>query len=404
MKSFGIGGCSALVIVSALGCSQQDDTEQRAQREKFASCDDGRPSALYVARDLPGPARTVADGNDGFWLYNHILSNGQGVVRLDHQGATIDLLENPVDAQHSVESIVPTGDGGAILSTARWGSEVVELEALLGPPTQPEVVRMDADWSVRWRTPVGALGAGGTNLVALPDGGVIVVGIESASAEDDGRVFWARVSAAGDVLWQRSTAAASRWPERPLVLGSDGRVRVVFQTSEGLRIVSRNLDGDAEQDQLLDTRLALDLIGATGLPDGRLAIVSDRQSAIVTLVDADGSVLWEKGFGRPHLARAGAIAYNPVREEILIGGSSRAESAGEAGSWLLAMSTEGERLWSLEREGLDVGGTDGVIGDVDATRGPTLGGLAVAPDGTALGAGFPGEQLSYFWFGSGGCP
>lgn len=405
MKTLGIWGCAALSLGSALGCSQQDDAV--AEREQFASCDDGRPSTLHVARDLPGPARVAADGNEGFWLFTHNSSVAQGVLRLDHQGAFVQHLDNPVDARHSVEGIVATGDGGAVVSTARWASGVEELDALLGPPTQPEVIRMEADWSVGWRTPVGALGSGGTSLVLLPDGGVVVAGLVGLG---ENGAYWARVSPAGEVLWQRSTLASADlrgpegWSGQALVLGSDGRVRLVLQSPDGLLIASSDLDGEAEREQLLDTRLALSLAGATALPEGRLAILSDRQSAIVTLVDAEGSVVWEKGFGRPRLAQPEAIAFNPVRGEILVGGSSRGEDAGEAGTWLQAISTDGEELWTLEREALDVGGTDGVIGQVDATRGPILVGLAVAPDGTALGTGFPNAQLSYFRFGMGECP
>lgn len=147
----------------------------------------------------------------------------------------------------------------------------------------------------------------------------------------------------------------------------------------------------------------MSLIDAVALPDDRLAILSDRQSAIVTLIDADGTVLWEKGFGPQHLSQAGALAFNAERDEILVGGNTRGQDFSESGTWLFAANTDGEQIWSIEREGLDVGGTDGVIGEVDATRGPYVVNLAVAPDGSALAAGAAGDQLSYFQLGNGAC-
>jgi hypothetical protein len=409
--------------VALIGCSQQAEIEQR---EQFASCDDRRPSTLFVARDLPDEVQVAADGDDGFWLFSHGSSVDQSVVQVDHRGSVVAHLKSPLGAQYSVEGMVSTGDGGATLSTKIWLNGVTGLEALGGPPTYPEVVRMDPDWTVRWRTPVGARGAGATSLVALPDGGVLVAGVgnvgelqnahadepaTSAATEDESGVFWARLSEAGELLWQRSSFVSTpliepgaRLSGQPLAVGSDGRVRLVVQSADGLVVISSDLDGEAEQQQLLDTHLALSLIAATGLPDGRLAILSNRQSAILTVVDADGSVLFETGYGRLQQVRPWGIAFSPARDEILLSGESHGEDLGGSRTWLLAVNTHGEKTWTFEREPLEVGGTDGVIGEADTRRGPAIAGLAVAPDGTVLGAGFAGEQLSYFWFGAGACP
>jgi hypothetical protein len=389
--SLSLGSIAFALLLAS--CSQQGEVEQR---EQLASCDDGRPSTFNVARDLYGATQAVAEGNDGFLLFNNNTA-GKGVVRVDQQGVVVQRLANPIDAEHWVGDISPQGDGGAILS----GSVGQR------PPRQGWVAKTDSAWNVLWEVPLGPEGFHST-VHALADGGALVAG--AAVGEREATAFLGRIDPAGQLLWERRLPFSppvswgnTWWTTRDTAVDAEGRVRSVLASAEGLLLISSDLDGNVEQ-QLLETELALRPKGVAALPDGRLALLSERQGAILTMLDARGQVLWEKTYGRERGVEPFGIAFNAARNELLLSGSSRGRELTAQRTWLLAADDQGDELWSLERKPLDRVGADGNVVDVAAGQGPPVIGLAVAPDGTVLGAGYTGFELSYFVLGEGECP
>ena len=174
-------GSIALALLLA-SCSQQAEVEQR---EQLASCDDGRPSTFNVARDLYGATQAVAEGNDGFLLFNN-NSAGKGVVRVDHRGTFVERLANPIDAEHRVGDISLSSDGGAILSGSIWQ---------MRPREGVWVAKTDSAWNVLWEGPL-APEAFDSTVHALADGGALVAG--AAVGERDGRPLMAEARHGGD--------------------------------------------------------------------------------------------------------------------------------------------------------------------------------------------------------------
>lgn len=416
MKTTLIRGLTLLSTLSLAGCSAEDDVPTRVQ---FATCDDDRPTTFFSARDLYGVTQAVADGNEGFLLYGSNTSN-KPVVRVDHAGNFIELLEDP-EKDRMIQDVSPTADGGAILSSVDWSFK--PLPPLL---RQALAFKMDATWSAAWQVEIGPPGVGRTMVRALPDGGAIVAGIYDqtttgalrdaeaselpTTTEPSHGVFSARLSKEGELLWQRLApfeASAvhnpSWWTEQTLAIGPGDRLRLATGTADGVLLISSDLNGESEQQLILDTRLALVPVGVAALPDGRLAILSNRDGAVVTMIDAEGDVLWEKSYGREHGAEAFGIAANGARREILVSGSTRGQGLTSQRTWLTATDFDGEPTWSLERRPMDLVGPDGNVEKVTNAQGPAVLGLAVAPDGTVLGAGYTGFQLTYFALGTEAC-
>jgi hypothetical protein len=411
MKAHWFLGVVALTGPAIAGCSAEAEVPTRSF---LTSCDDGRPTALVVARDLYGMTQAVADGDGGFLLFGSNTA-GKGVVRVDHAGHIVEVLDGPVEKM-LLEGASPTGDGGAIVSSREF--------SVLSPEADASTVisKMDPTWQVVWQTQIGPLGTGGSEVRALPDGGAIVVSYvsglnddaENASAATTTRseqsgVFWRRLSPTGALLWEHRATyeppgvwASGWWSNQSFVI-DDEHIRLVVGTRDGLLLLSGSLDGAEEPPRLLDTRLALSLVGVAALPDGRLAVLSERDGAVVTMVGADGLVLWEKAYGRDHGVEPFGIATNAARSELLLSGSSRGTDFGTQRTWLMATDFAGETTWSLERAPMALEGTDGNVREVDVTQGPAVLGLAIAPDGTAVGAGYTGFELTYFTLGSEVC-
>jgi hypothetical protein len=250
---------------------------------------------------------------------------------------------------------------------------------------------------------------------ALPDGGAIVAG---TAAEDDTAddatnearddAFMARLDPQGQIAWDNrirfpGSVPSDNWrPPQTLMLGTDDRVRFIIQSELGLLVVATNLDGQDEARQLLDTRLALGLVGVAPLPDGRLAIASNRNGAVLTMVGSEGQVLWERVYDRDQRASVQAIMFNPSRDELLLSGTQWTE--GGFGSWLLATDLDGEQTWRMTRKPMArAPGQDGDYVTVNPGRGPGLLGLVASPDGTVLATGDSQMHLCFFTIAPGAC-
>ena len=363
---------------------------------EFVSCESSRPTLFRMDRELYGATSVVADGDRGFALVE-LTSRTSDVVRLSHDGKTVKRTANPSSYRPNISDVAALRDGRLLLIGTAWGDA-----------QQGWVGCLSNDGQLDWEALLPGGGGGRRYVRPLSDGGAMVVRIDpnistsDPNAEVTVTVVFARLSAVGEVLWERranaaGTGASTQWYYgRTLSLGADERARFVVETHQGLVLLTSDLDGKELTEQVLDTRLAMYPVAAVGLPDGKLAIATNRANAILTLVDVDGSVLWERAYDLERQGWADALTYDAARGQLVIGG----RLAG--GSWLLAVDLDGEPVWSLERDPVKYANLD-EIGELAANDGPEVAQLVAAPDGTLLAAGWTHSELSYFVVGTEAC-
>ncbi|MES1187099.1 MAG: hypothetical protein ABUL60_25005 [Myxococcales bacterium] len=412
MKTLGVFATLALGALGSVGCSPAD-TEPT--REELASCDDGRGTVFHVARDIAGAAQVVADGQGGYLLFRRGGAMSGGVVRVAHDGAVVEVLPNPSVLAPFIQDVEPSVDGRTILGG--W----LETSYIQSTPTMPTtpgwVGQVNGEWQLEWEAQVGPPGIQHVLVRALSDGGAIVAGtagedesLDEATNDARDDAFVARVDPQGQIVWDHrirfaGSVPADNWrPPQTLMLGTDGRVRFVVQSEQGLLVFSSELDGEDSLEQVLDTRLALGLVGVAPLPDGRLAIASNRNAAVLTMVDSEGQVLWEKTYDGDLQAHVEAITYNATENELVLSGALWSYGESWFRSWLLATDLDGEQTWRMERQPMArAPRQDGDYVTVEPGRGPGLLGLAASPDGSVLVTGNSQMHLCFFTITPGAC-
>jgi hypothetical protein len=266
---------------------------------------------------------------------------------------------------------------------------------------------VDANWQLVWERVLAQ--SGGNDLALLSDGDLIVSGphidgTESEEGEPHAVQGMARFDVEGNVKWQASVELEGYEPlwERQLVVLA-GQPRVIAQTTKGLVMIAADNLGVLST-QLLDTTLALYLGGVTALPKDRLAIASSRTpGAILTIVEADGTVVWEKSYGRNEDAGSSGVAYDATRGQIVISGSYRGPDRGSPRTWMIATDLDGEQQWELTRLPQEYKGADGLVASVSPDRGPDLRDVIVGADGTLVALGWTTFDLSFFVVGTDAC-
>ncbi len=189
---------------------------------------------------------------------------------------------------------------------------------------------------------------------------------------------------------------------RPMALTPDLEMRFVVPSTEGLVMIRSDLDGEFDS-QLLDTTLAGYPSGSVALPDGRLAIGSTwAPGAVLSVLNADGSVAWENKYGSAQDAEVAAIAYDATRNELLLGGAYRGNDHGTQRTWMIASDLDGNQTFEMTRKPQSTFG-DGEIEEIFADRGPAIRGIAVSPSGQIAALGWTSRQLTYFLIEPGTC-
>jgi hypothetical protein len=324
MNKHGATGLTLMLLgtLALSGCSDLDD--ERPIREGYTRCDAGRPISFRVARDIDSATKAAVDGADGFYLFN---GNGAGrdLIHVDRTGRSLETLPTPV----------PEGRWTRDLDVAANGEVVLAGNVGFEPNPKAWAARIDVQRNVKWDTEIAPASAAHVQVLALDDGGALAVVSDYLEETTAGpypktrTVSWMRIDPQGALSWRNELSYEPRgdgywWGDDSLQLQNE-RMRFVLETTEGLMLVSTDLEGESTS-RALDTKLAFDLRGAVGLPDGRLAVVSSRQAAILTMVDAEGEVLWEKSYGRSRIASPYGVIYNASREELLLAGAAMGAS------------------------------------------------------------------------------
>lgn len=356
-------------------------------------CDDSREASLFLSRDVTPAWSCASIGEDGYAVFGGVW--GRGVTFIDPEGRIFQDLPPPAAGVGDLTDLARLPDGSFLLSGTRSG-----FSGSVG-----WAGKLDANWNLLWQADVGADGAGNVFLAALPDGGAIVAGatwMYGLNGEPDAsfqpEVFWTRLDADGQVLWERREAFDSidGDPQRARVvaLTSESSVKLVVQSKDGLVMIRGDLDG-ASETMLLDTQQALILEDIVALPEERLAIASTRApGAVLTVVAPDGTVEWEKTFDYETGAEATAIAYDAVADEVVLAGSHRGSDGGQSRTWMVATDRQGNQIWKMTRgpEHVDGDRVEGISPD----KGPDINDVAVGPDGRIFALAYMAEDIEYF--------
>jgi hypothetical protein len=338
----------------------------------------------------------------GFLLWNGDAV-GDGVLGLSHDGQLLRNHRQPSDLSPLLNAIRPLAEGSLLLA-----GSVEDFDGLHG-----WVGKIDAAWNLTWETQL-AHTFDTSDLVALPDGGALVRGGSFSDPDPPYGEFrptrpadewWVRIAATGEVLWQRSVALTlptnvGGRPRKLMALTPDNQLRIAVVTADGTKLIVGALDGTSEV-LSLDTTMA-DVKSLLALPDGRLALAGNDSAGQprLALLEADGSLAWERSYGSlDQLGRGtelNAFAFDAARNELLVVGNVM------RGSWMLAVSLAGDVDWELQRKP-SLTNFDGDVLRVRPGDGPELTDVAVAADGTVLASGFSNRGLVYFMVGAGSC-
>ena len=362
------------------------------------TCTGGRVVKLVVDKsDWGGMHGATFDGNAGYLLYKAMASNSSIVPRVDAEGNVVDRLTVPSRLGPYIGDVVPMQDGGAILSGA--------VDTLSG--TAAWAAKVGAEWNLEWeRTFEYSTRTSGAQLARLPDQGVIAAGLtgDLDQGSEPPMAYFSRISALGDVLWERKApilralTGGPNWRGRMLTVSPDNRIRTFLVTDAGVTLLESTLDG-VMTEHLLDLKLALWPSDSVALPDGRLVTASTRASgAVLSMITADGRVEWEKVYRQ---GQGEAVAYNAARNEILLGGSYRGSDNLTLRTWIVATDLDGNQTWELVRAPIEIN-IDGKISSSSTTKGPPITDIAVRPDGSFI-ATCQTPNLSFFLVGAEPC-
>jgi hypothetical protein len=390
------GTCTTTPETGICGVSTPDRISLSSSQSRVSGCDDGRSSSLHLQKDFESVHTALPLGDEGFALFG----GGSSVITVGTAGELRQVLRSPSSDLVTVTDLERMPDGTFVLAGKSY--DVPGHTAWVG--------KLDANWNLLWEVELGSPGALLVHLEALSDGGVIASSgtwqSELTTVEPPAgwspSLFWGRIDADGQVLWQQEQAAEVFGVEDAhdsmMTVTTELEVKLTVPSPNGLVLVSSDLDG-AFHSQVLDTELALLPIGIAALPDGRIALASNDSGAVLTIVNADGSVAWEKRYSH---TRTNAVAYDPTRDEIVLVGAYLGGNGAPQRTWMIATDLEGNQTFQLEREPQELQGPNGLVGELDPDTGPALMGVTVNDTGRIL-ATSDSNELMYFLVGPEAC-
>ncbi|MEP0263004.1 hypothetical protein [Dokdonia sp.] len=270
------------------------------------------------------------------------------IVKLDAQGEIQWEKNYGFSGSDQAFSIIQTSDGGYFTSgfldvTASGGEGDDLLESENNEETRAEQHgvgefwghKLDANGNKEWRRYFG-----GTNndrsyaAVQADDGGILMVGASESTDFDisdpkGSYDFWAvRISATGDLLWERSFGGTE--------------IDIAFA-------VTKSQDGNYV------------IAGDTRSNDGDVTGFNGNADVWVIKINDQGTLLWEKTLGGTNFDTARAITAIP--DGFAITGSSRSNdidvttNSGQNDFWIAIMDTNGnlQNQRSIGGDGIDFG-------------------------------------------------
>jgi len=303
-------------------------------------------------------------GGDNLDSINALLATGDGGALL--AGATNSYSPTPVDAWlvkvdalghvswelayqdlDAATDAIDMGDG-YLVTAGRLGATVDTLRLL----------RVDPNGAVLWaETFADPGGLGPSRAVKTQDGGFLVAGTRDIAAAAD--FYAARFDAAGDLLWARTYGGAGDDEAYDVVATSDGGFLLAGQTDSfgvvfnATWVVKLDRDGEVEWQRLFDTGGNFLGYAAVESPQGGFLVGGHQfSSGLLLRLDPAGEVTWARAYdgGSDNDYLVAAAAY-PDGSFAVVGSTGL---GADADLWVLRVSDAGDVLWSRA-----IGGSDG---------------------------------------------
>ncbi|HTE56218.1 MAG TPA: hypothetical protein VK698_35440 [Kofleriaceae bacterium] len=337
------------------------------------------------------------------------------------------------DNLDSIDAVVPTGDGGALLAGATssfspspsdawlvkvdalghvaWQLSYPDLDAAtdaidmgdgylvttgrLGATSDTlGLLRVDPNGGVLWaRSLPDAQGLGPSRAVRAADGGFLVAGTRGVAAAAD--FYAARFEADGELRWARSIGGADHDEANAAVSTSDGGFLLVGQTqSFGVSfvatwVVKLDADGAVEWQRLLDTGGNFVGLAAVESSLGGYLVGGHQFSAgVLVRLSPAGAVTWARAYdaGSDDDLLVDAAVY-PDGSFALVGSTGL---GADADLWAMRVGDAGNVLWSRAIGGADAEAAGGLPPHDRAGQPLAVtdeGGLLVAGRTRSFGAG-----------------
>jgi hypothetical protein len=294
-------------------------------------------------------------------------------------------------------------DGGAVVVGAACSYGDVWGDAIL--------IRYDVDGNPLWTRILGGVGGDGFESVAVDaSGNLLAVGTTETTARKDEDIFLTRLTASGEVVWQKTLGtdldekvhSVTACPEGGwLVAGTTNLYRINQQrqveihSEQGVtghspvRLIRLDDNGDVQWQKTFDTTAPLGVGGKRRLflfkpvlcrsGDGYFVVSgTDRLGDAdiwVARLNADGSIDWEKGIGSSERNAYEHIVATPEGGVLLVGQN---ESDTDANATLIELDRSGsivrqivfgsEQFETAYRVTLSDEGLITVVGGTDTER------------------------------------
>jgi hypothetical protein len=215
-------------------------------------------------------------------------------------------------------------------------------------------------------------------LLPHPAGGYVLSTHDSQMDGAEPRLILLRLDGDGQLVRRRVMPLAPgsevglNWSRGGVALLPGGDVVQLSAHGAYLRVVRSTEQTEPVFDRVLEEVGVAWPQDIAVLPDGRIAIVAlSPQHSHVILLDAEGSVLWQKTYAPELDTELHALAYDPSTGLLHLAGATRGTDGGTQRMWLLSVDTDGALRWEYEGEV----GTPSAINSVVALPG---GGFAAA--------------------------
>jgi len=303
----------------------------------------------------PAFVQAVADG--GFVVAGYD-GPGRWVLKLDAAGNGVwkhlfSEYEHPGESE-GVASVQPTSDGGYLLFGHTYHFSIWR------PTISPQLIRLDAQGNVLWTkiyVDLGWIVSARTSL----DGGWVAAG--SAYAQGAGRentdALILKFDADGELVWAATYGDQKLQEAQDVYPTDDGGYLVAGRTESptggGLDAwVARLTAGGQmvwQKTYAGPDRVGIRYIQQTG-DNGLLVVgaawsstVGGAEDVWVAKLDAGGNVLWQRTYGGP--SDDSVISALPRRDGagVVIAGATSSFGAGGTDGWIFALDGGGEVLW-----------------------------------------------------------
>ena len=273
--------------------------------------------------------------NGGYLIAGHTDSSGAGnkdlwLIKINEEGAVEWQKTYGGIAGDVARSIRETADGGHIV--------VGFTNSFTSGSNDVWVIKLNSDGNIEWQKAYGAGGADVAHAVQqTSDGGYVVAGYTKSFGASMKDYFILKLSATGEVQWQKRYGGIK-----------DDVIRYVVQLSDGGYLAA-----------------------------GFTHSFGKNGDILVIKLDANGNLIWQKTYGGSKFEEPGAILEMPDGYIIM---EQTASFSNSTDGWVFKLDVNGKILWQKT-----YGGTG--FDEISAAQITSDGGFIAVGETTSFGAG-----------------